>query len=68
MDREPPKDSKWPAEGQLYLGFDQGQCAHLGSSGGRLNSNLPGSAWLLGVLSQAPGSIPGSRSVRIDPA
>ena len=39
-----------------------------GSSRGRLNSNLPGSAWLLGVLSQAPGSIPGSRGVRIDPA
>ena len=33
----------------LYLGFNQGQCSHLGSSRGRLNSNLPGSAWMLGV-------------------
>ena len=49
----------------LYLGFDQGRCAHLGSSGGRLNSNLPGSAWLLGV---EPGTRfnSGSRRVRID--
>ena len=33
----------------LYLGFNQGWCAHLVSSGGRLNSNLLGSMWLLGV-------------------
>ena len=33
----------------LNLGFDWGRCAHPGSSGGRLNSNLPGSVWLLGV-------------------
>ena len=33
----------------LYLGFDQGRCTHPGSSGGRLNSNLSGSTWLLGV-------------------
>ena len=33
----------------LYLGFNQGQCTHPCSSGGRLNSNLPGFAWLLGV-------------------
>ena len=37
----------------LYLGFDQKQCAHPGSSRGRLNSNLPGSAWLLGVKPDA---------------
>ena len=45
----------------LYLGFNQGQCAHLGSSGGRLNSNLPGSAWLLGV---EPGAGFDSRQLR----
>ena len=33
----------------INLGFGQGQCAHLGSFSGRLNSNLPGSTWLLGV-------------------
>ena len=33
----------------IPLGFEQGQCAYLCSSGGRLNSNLLGSAWLLGV-------------------
>ena len=33
----------------LYLGFNQGQCAHPVSSGGRLNSNLLESVWLLGV-------------------
>ena len=35
----------------LYLGFDQGWCAHLGSSRGRLNSNLLGFTWL---FSQVP--------------
>ena len=46
----------------LYLGFDQGQCAHPGSSGGRLNSNLPGSMWLLG---DEPGAGFESRQLRV---
>ena len=33
----------------IYLGFNQGQCAHPGSSGVRLNSNLAVSAWQLSV-------------------
>ena len=43
----------------LYLGFDPD------SFGARLNSNLPGSVWLL-VSSQALDSIHGSCGVRID--
>ena len=42
-------------------GFDQGRCAHLGSFRGRLNSNLPGSAWLLG---DEPGGGFESRQLR----
>ena len=45
----------------LYLGLNQGRCAHPGSSGGRLNSNLPGSAWLLG---DEPGAGFESRQLR----
>ena len=33
----------------LHLGFNHGRCAHLGSSRGRLNPNLLGFVWLLGV-------------------
>ena len=33
----------------LYLGFNQEWCAHPSFSGGRLDSNLPVSARLLGV-------------------
>ena len=40
MDREPPKGSKWPAEGLHYT---------WGSTRVTVQSNLPGSAWLLGV-------------------
>ena len=37
-----------PRGSALYLGLDQQRCVHLGFSEGRLNSNLLGSAWLLG--------------------
>ena len=33
----------------IYLELNQGLCKHPGISGDRLNSNLLGSAWLLGV-------------------
>ena len=68
MDREPPKGSKWPAEGPHYT---------WGSTKGSAHTRVPpGADWIpicLGlrgclVLSQAPGSISGSRGVRIDPA
>ena len=34
---------------QMVLRFNQGRCTHLGSPRGRLNSDVPGSAWLLDV-------------------
>ena len=50
MDGEPPKGPKWPAEGLHYtLSLTSSSAKHPGSSGGRLNSNLPGSVWLLSV-------------------
>ena len=42
-------------------GVQPGAGAHPGSSGGRLNSNLPGSAWLLDVK---PGAVFDSQLLR----
>ena len=59
MDREPPK--RLELRVRTIPGVPPGTMRTPGSSRGRLNSNLPGSTWLLGVE-------PGSCGVRIDPA
>ena len=49
MDREPPKGLKWPAEGLHHTwGSTRGGVHAQVPPRGRLYSNLPGSAWLLG--------------------
>ena len=68
VEREPPKGSKWPAEGLHYT---------WGSTRGGAHTRVPpGADWIpicLGprgclVTSQAPGSHLGSCGVKIDPA
>ena len=49
MNREPPKGPKWPAEGSHHRWGSTRGNAHTQVPEGRLNSNLPGSAWLLDV-------------------
>ena len=50
MDREPPKGSKWPAEGLHYI---WGSIPGADSPMGRLNSNLLRFAWLPGFMQGA---------------
>ena len=59
MDRESTKGLKWPTD----LGSSRGNFyIHSDSSVGRVNSNLV--LRVCPVISQMPGSIPGSRGVR----